>query len=83
MQPMRSIFSPALGSKSNKKLNQWIRPNGICTDALANEGMDLDGDHGEISGDELEEGRVIPGKKMVYQPSKAEWDEHMRTHIPF
>ena len=31
----------------------------------------------------LEEARVIAGQKAIYQPSKEEWDEHMRTHLPF
>ena len=47
------------------------------TDALANENADSDM---EIEG---EEGRPIGGQKMIYQPSQQEWDDHMRTHIPF
>ena len=31
----------------------------------------------------LEEARVIAGQKAISQPSKEEWDEHMRTHLPF
>ena len=30
-----------------------------------------------------EEARIIKGKKMVRQPTQEEYDEHMRTHIPF
>ena len=30
----------------------------------------------------MEDGRAIPRKKMVYQPTQEEWDEHMRIHIP-
>ena len=30
-----------------------------------------------------EESRPIKGQKMIYMPSKEEWDNHMRSHIPF
>ena len=30
-----------------------------------------------------EEARYIKGKKPVRQPTKEEYDEHMRTHLPF
>ena len=32
---------------------------------------------------EEEEARIIKGKKPVRQPTKEEYDAHMRTHIPF
>ena len=32
---------------------------------------------------EGEEGRTIRGPKAIYTPSKEEWDNHMRSHIPF
>ena len=32
---------------------------------------------------EEEEGRIIRGPKAIYTPSKEEWDNHMRSHIPF
>ena len=44
--------------------------------------MALDGDQEEDE-DELSAGGVIHAKKVVYQPSKAEWDDHQRIHIPF
>ena len=34
-------------------------------------------------GEEEEEGRIIRGPKAIYTPSKEEWDNHMRSHIPF
>ena len=37
----------------------------------------------EMKGDEIEEGRAITGQKAIYQPTKEEWDNHMRSHIPF
>ena len=33
--------------------------------------------------EESEEGRAIAGQKAIYKPTQEEWDEHMRTHIPF
>ena len=33
--------------------------------------------------EEGEEGRTIRGPKAIYTPSKEEWDNHMRSHIPF
>ena len=30
-----------------------------------------------------EEARTMRGKKLVRQPSREEYDEHMRTHLPF
>ena len=63
--------------------NQKVRPKGICSDTLANEGMELDEDQEEIPEEIGKEGRVIPGKKMIYEPTKAEFDEHSRTHCPF
>jgi thiol-disulfide isomerase/thioredoxin len=32
---------------------------------------------------EEEEGRTIRGPKAIYTPSREEWDNHMRSHIPF
>ena len=34
------------------------------------------------SDEEFEE-RPVKGQKMVYQPTKEEWDDHMRTHGVF
>ncbi len=31
----------------------------------------------------LEEGRLIKGQQRVVKPSKEEWENHMRTHIPY
>ena len=80
---MRFIFSQALGLESSRMSGCKVRPNGICSDVLANEGMDIDGDHGALPGERSGEGRAIPGKKMVYEPTKEEFDEHCRTHYPF
>ena len=39
---------------------------------------------GDLPSDEIfEDGRVITGQKATYQPTKEEWDEHVRAHIPF
>ena len=37
----------------------------------------------EIEEGEGEEVRMIRGPKAIYTPSKEEWDNHMRSHIPF
>ena len=79
---MRAIFSEALRQQSDRTCRQKVRPKRICTDAPANEGIEIDGDH-EEGEDTIEEGRAILGQKMVYQPSKQEWDDHQRYHIPF
>ena len=82
MHPMRSISSEAL-SQQSRRLRDRIRPKEICADVLANDGYAL-GEEDLFGGEEtLEEGRVITSQKMVYQPSKQEWDDHQRTHIPF
>ena len=33
--------------------------------------------------EETEEGRVILGQKRVYAPSGKEYEDHIRTHIPY
>ena len=37
----------------------------------------------EMEEEESEEAKPISGQKAIYQPSREEWDEHMRSHIPF
>ena len=64
MHHMWVIFSQALGLESNRNLDCKVRPDGISADVLANEVMDLDGDHGAIPGEGIGEGRAIPGKKL-------------------
>ena len=80
MHSMLPDFSQALGLNSSKSFTHKVSPHNICT--LADESMDSK-DHEAGPGDELEEGRAITGRKMVYQPSKEERDAHMSTHIPF
>ena len=77
---MRFIFSQALGLESLRKSGCKVRPNGICADVLANEGMDVDGGHEALPREGISEGRAIPGKKMVYEPTKEDLDEHCRSH---
>ena len=38
---------------------------------------------GETVSPESEEGVKIKGKTIAVGPSKEEYDEHMRTHVPF
>ena len=51
------------------------------SNVLASEDAEMDTE--EWKEEEEEEGRGIAGQKAVYKPSKEEWDEHQRTHIPF
>ena len=50
------------------------------SETLANE-EDVESVGAEES--ESEEGRQIAGQKAIYKPTQEEWDDHMRTHIPF
>ena len=38
---------------------------------------------GEEDEEMEEEGRIIRGPKAIYKPSQEEWDNHMKSHIPF
>ena len=75
-----SVFSQAVDPRSVRRGNR-VRPRNI--------GESLDAIMGSASDDEVddeigqEEARAIAGQKAIYQPSAEEWDEHMRTHIPF
>ncbi len=40
-------------------------------------------DPAEDDGQGNEEGRIIKGQKKVVSPGREEWDNHMRTHIPY
>ena len=83
MHILWSNFSQGLDLESCSQPSQKVRPKGVCIDTLANEGMDLEGDEGNIPGEWHCEGGAIPLKNIVYQPSKEEWDEHMVTHLSF
>ena len=37
----------------------------------------------ECADEESDGARPVAGQKAVHKPSAEEWDEHMRTHIPF
>ena len=66
------VFSQAVKPYRNE--GNCIRPKNDNSDALANE-MD--------ASDDEEEERPVKGQRIVYQPSKEEWDDHMRTHAVF
>ena len=79
--PHANCFSEALSQNSKRKEGVKVRLKVICGDVPPIEGT-IDGDNlGED--DILDEGRIIVGQKMVYTPSKQEWNDHQRTHIPF
>ena len=37
----------------------------------------------EMEEEVLEEGRIAKGQRIIVKPSKEEWENHMRTHIPY
>ena len=81
MCAMRELaFSLALKQHSQLDCCNQVSPK-PANDTLVNEDTvpSLEGD----SDDEAQEGRAIKGQKIFYQPSAQEWDDHMRTHIPF
>ena len=82
MQSMRIISSEALSQQSKKIEDPKISP--LRNQCRALDKNDIPG-VGDIPDDGgiLEEGRVITGQKAIHQPTKEEWDEHMRAHIPF
>ena len=60
--------------KPDRNEGNCIRPKNSSNDALADE-MDTSDEEGEE--------RRVKGQKIVHQPSKEEWDDHMRTHAVF
>ena len=64
-------------NRSHQWPNNRIRPK--VHETLANEDVESN----EGIEEESEEARRIAGQKAVYKPTAEEWDEHMRTHIPF
>jgi len=70
-------FSQAVETNLSQKRSFCVRPKKIIGEALANE----DFEESEEVPDT--EGRAIPGQTIVYKPSIEEWDNHMRTHLPF
>lgn len=50
---------------------------------FAPRGQEEEENQGEEEEEEAEEGRIIKGQSRVVKPSKEEWDNHMRTHIPY
>ena len=37
----------------------------------------------EVSEEISEEGRIVKGQQRIVKPGKEEWENHMRTHIPY
>ena len=64
--------------RSHHWRNNRIRPK--VNETLANE---EDVESSDKEEEESEEARKIAGQKAIYKPTREEWDEHMRTHIPF
>ena len=72
------LFGFSLAVETNPK-----RGNRFCVSPKAIVGALAYEDDEKSEGAPEEEGREIPGQKIVYKPSKEEWDNHMRTHLPF
>ena len=84
-------FSQAgIGEPSTFRDPVAIRPKGNLDVMMGEDGMDSEETSGRNreeesspSPEEDEEGRAIKGQKMVHMPKKEEWDNHMRSHVPF
>ncbi len=37
----------------------------------------------EMAEEAPEEGRIVKGQQRIVKPGKEEWENHMRTHIPY
>ena len=82
------VFSQAMVNHSHVSpkfvgSNNWIIGNVGEGEAGPEEDMINIGDEGEGEEGEMEEERKIKGKKIINQPTKEEYDDHMRTHIAF
>ena len=71
------MFSGAV-TRNRHWRNNRIRPK--VNETLANE---EDVEPSDKEEEESEEARKIARQKTIYKPTREEWDEHMRTHIPF
>ena len=86
MPGLQPGFSQAVEPNECDTKGNRVRPKKVICEALANDESEEDTkeeESGEAAPEESEEGRVIRGQKPVYKPSKEEWDNHMRTHIPY
>ena len=76
--------------KSSGRENSAVRPIG---NVLQNEEMEKSEDNAtmekseRVLEEEMEEesgeGRIIKGQKRIIMPNREEWENHMRTHIPY
>ena len=73
-------FSQAVEPRLATRNGIHVSPQ-IASNVLANEDAEMDTE--EWKEEECEEGREVAGQKVIYKPSKEEWDAHQRTHIPF
>ena len=64
-------------SRSHNWPNNRIRPK--VNETLVNEDVESN----EGLEEESEGARKIAGQKTIYKHTEEEWDETMRTHIPF
>ena len=66
-------------------MDEGLSQNGGAEESLEQEGIEKEKEDGEEESeeDEREEGRVSVGRKSPKMPTKAEREEHRRTHCPY
>ena len=75
IRPQGSVFTLGEGEDedmADEKEEDIEEPKSAEKDIIDKEGEEKE-----------EEARNIKGKKLIRQPNQEEYDEHMRTHIPF
>ena len=76
-----SNFSAAVEPPTGKRGGNRVRPSKRVGEPLDYHVLDVEGEKDvDLSGGE-EEVRPVAGQSRVHQPTKDEWDEHMRTHL--
>ena len=68
------------GVKQQQKQQQKQKQHVECAECLSS-GANVECE--ECADEESDGARPVAGQKAVHKPSAEEWDEHMRTHIPF
>ena len=78
---------PAGGRQEAMKRGQIMTALGVeggaGSAAVDNASSDRATDPAEEDGQESTEARIMKGQKKVVSPGRQEWDDHMRTHIPY
>ena len=78
-----SNFSEAVEPPAGKRGGNRVRPSKRVGEPLDDHVLDVEGEENIDLSEGEEEVRPVAGQSRVHQPTKDEWDEHMRTHLPF